>query len=145
MIWQIILRMIRIMVHDNKALHKQWLEEAEFKFMPMLLNYVDHLSRSRDRARTKKILERFVKDGALLVPKGIKAAFKDANFYAEKKVAEQEVVENKHSLHSKILEYAPDMVVVLMHETMEDEEKASTIIQELRDIVKAEISAIKSA
>lgn len=143
MIWQIILRMIRIMVHDNKQLHKQWREEAEFKFLPILITYVEHLAASRPKEKSRKLLERFVKDGALLVPRGIKAAFRDANFINEKKVAEQEDVEGKHSLHSRILKYAPDFAEHLLNENMEGAEKAHTIEQELHDLVQLEIKNLK--
>ena len=144
MIWQVILRMIRILVHSDSNLHKQWRKEAETKFLPMLINYVSHLTESRDKKRTKEILERFVKDGALLVPRGIKAAFRDANFSDTKKIAEQEVVESKHSLHSRIIQYAPDFVEHLMNESMGPKEKASLIEQELYDLVRKEISNLKS-
>lgn len=144
MIWQVILRMIRMMIHADAGLHKQWRAEAEQKFLPMLINYVDHLMGSRDKKRTKEILERFVKDGALLVPRGIKAAFRDANFSDTKKIADQEVVEARHSLHSRIIQYAPDFVERLMNESMGQKEKASLIEQELYDLVRKEISNLKS-
>ena len=138
MVWQIILRMIKTMIHKDKGLHKVWREESEFKFLPMLLTYAEHLNRSRSKAKARKMLERFVEDGAMLVPNGIKAAYRDQRFSDVSKIADQDEVEEKHSLHKRIVGYAPEFVASLLDEELGREEKASKIVEELYELVRLE-------
>lgn len=130
LLFQILVHLMRVMVHDNAKMKREWLHKIETSFLPILLAYGRKVAQTEGPAIGRHKMKRILEESSKVLDISIKHAMGTQH---KKKYSLEQALALRKTVEANLKTYEKELIEWLLGTT---EKPASEIVQDLVNLLE---------